>query len=86
MGGGCWDPRRNFLKSLVVVSFSVVDVRMVVMVVMVVIVVMVVRMVRMVVIFRCVLVSLLSQYECCFLKILSLEVAIPVDSFISPSN
>ena len=41
MGGGCWDPRRNFLKSLVVVSFSVVDVRMVVMVVMVVIVVMV---------------------------------------------
>ena len=42
MGGGCWDPRRNFLKSFVVVSFLVVDVRIVVMVV------------RMVVIFRCV--------------------------------
>ena len=54
MGGGCWDPRRNFLKSFVVVSFSVVDVKMVVMVKMLVIVVMVVRMVRMVVIFRCV--------------------------------
>ena len=48
MGGGCWDARRDFLKSFVVVSFFIVDVRMVVMVVSM------VRMVVLVVIFRCV--------------------------------